>query len=105
MGPILKEFFALFRVPLETDDFDFGATKVTLEIEALARRNAGKLIRIRPPADALMFFRAFGGQSQNLRALGAAGNFRELFESVFERATQSATEGAALESTGRDSAA
>ncbi len=83
--PVLAQLFELMRRPLRTDSFDFGdATIVREAFRELARKNAPVLMKLRPPADSLMFFRAFGGQGQNLRALGASGNFGPIYSRVFE---------------------
>ena len=90
--PVLRELFGLLRGPVAEPEFDFGATKIAAEFEAVARRNVSVLMGIRPPAEGLMFFRAFGGHSQNMRALGARGPFREVYGSVLARALASAGE-------------
>lgn len=82
---LFSAFFQLLRQPLLDAAFDFGQTTLAAQFEALTRKNVKTLMKIRPPAEGLMFFRAFGGQSQNLRALGAVGNFREVYASIFER--------------------
>jgi predicted unusual protein kinase regulating ubiquinone biosynthesis (AarF/ABC1/UbiB family) len=82
--PVLAQFFDLMRLPLRVDSFDFGDAQLVREFQGVARQNAAGLRKLRPPADSLMLFRAFGGQGQNLRALGAAGNFAPIYARVFE---------------------
>jgi len=82
--PVLAQLFDLMRLPLRVDPFDFGDAQLVREFQGVARKNAPLLMKLRPPADSLMFFRAFGGQGQNLRALGATGNFAPIYARVFE---------------------
>jgi len=84
--PVFGQFFELMRLPLRTNHFDFGDARVVREFEGVARKNAPVMMKLRPPADSLLFFRAFGGQGQNLRALGAAGDFAAIYGGVFQRA-------------------
>ena len=55
---------------------DFGGDQMISRLVALKRAHTFDLMRIRPPAEALLFWRAMGGLSHNLRALKASGDFR-----------------------------
>jgi len=39
-------------------------------------------LKVRPPSEGVMFIRAFGGLHQNLRLLGARGDFRPFYRSL-----------------------
>jgi hypothetical protein len=45
-------------------------------------RNAPRMLKIKPPAEAVMFFRSTGGLVQNLRLLAAKGDYRGVFLEV-----------------------
>jgi len=79
-------FFFLLARPALTEHYDYGTSTLVAEAEAFARQNIGTFLKVKPPAEGLMFFRAVGGHSQNLRALGASGNFRAVYQRVLERA-------------------
>ncbi len=55
---------------------DFSKDSMIQQLYALKRTHALDLLRIRPPPEALLFYRAMGGLSHNLRALKASGDFR-----------------------------
>lgn len=86
VAPLFSQFFRVLRQPVEGDHFDYATTQMRQQFEALARLHVSTLVKLKPPAEGLMLFRALGGQAQNLRAIGAAGNFRAAYASVFARA-------------------
>jgi hypothetical protein len=55
---------------------------VARDTRAFVAKNLAQSLKIRPPAEAVLFFRATGGCSQNLRLLGARGNFRAAWEAL-----------------------
>jgi predicted unusual protein kinase regulating ubiquinone biosynthesis (AarF/ABC1/UbiB family) len=59
--------------------YDFGQDAMLQELVALKRRSVMDLLRMRPPPEALLFYRAVAGLGHNLRALKAAGDFRPFF--------------------------
>jgi hypothetical protein len=62
--------------------YDFSQDAMLQELVALKRRSVMDLLRMRPPPEALLFYRAVAGLGHNLRALKAAGDFRPFFESA-----------------------
>ncbi len=83
---IWRPLFFLLARPALTDDYDYGTSTLVTDAEAFARQNLRHLFKVRPPAEGMMFFRAVGGHAQNLRALGARGNFRAVYAGILQRA-------------------
>ena len=81
-APLLDELLHLSGRPLRTGDYDYAQDTLPADIRRLFVREAGKFVHIRPPAEGVMFVRAFGGLLQNLRMLGARGDFRPFYRSL-----------------------
>lgn len=79
---LMRQLLRIAGRPLHTERYDYAKDEMNRDLRALASANVTRLIRIRPPPAALLFFRALGGLSLNLRALGAAGNFRSIYEEL-----------------------
>ncbi len=80
--PLLDELVHIAGRALRTDDYDYGADTVPADTRRLFAKNPGKVLKIRPPAEGVFFLRAFGGLQQNLRLLGARGDFRPFYRSL-----------------------
>jgi predicted unusual protein kinase regulating ubiquinone biosynthesis (AarF/ABC1/UbiB family) len=80
--PLLEALIQLAGRPLRTADYDYGADTVPADTRQLFARNAAKMLKLRPPPEGVFFFRAFGGLQQNLRVLGARGDFRPFYRSL-----------------------
>ena len=80
--PLLDELIHIAGRPLRTGDYDFSADTTQTDSRKLLARNPGKVLKIRPPAEGVFFLRAFGGLEQNLRLLGARGDFRPIYQSL-----------------------
>ncbi len=65
--------------PVRTADFDYGRSGINKDLRLLFMRNALALKGIRPPKEAVQFYRAIGGLSQNLETLQARADFRAEF--------------------------
>jgi hypothetical protein len=78
-------FFQLLARPALVAEYDYGTSTLVAEAETFVRQNLLTLLKVKPPAEGMMFFRAVGGHAQNLRALGARGGFREVWRRVLER--------------------
>jgi hypothetical protein len=44
--------------------------------------NATRMLKVRPPPEVVMFMRAVGGLSQNLKLLGAVGDFAAIYREL-----------------------
>jgi len=77
---------ALVERPIRTEDeFDFGHNTMIQETRQLFRSDVGMTLKIKPPAEAIMFYRAVAGLAQDLRLLGAKGKFRPIIRELEER--------------------
>jgi predicted unusual protein kinase regulating ubiquinone biosynthesis (AarF/ABC1/UbiB family) len=82
---LLAETVEIATRPLRTDCYDYAQDTSVPDMRALGLRRTGDFLRIRPPAEAVMLGRALGGCAQNLRALGARGDFRAVYARLLER--------------------
>ena len=77
---MLNEFREILQRPVARDGYDYSTCHMAEDIRKLGRKYMLKLIEIRSPAEAVMFYRTLAGGSFNMRALAAKGNFRKVFE-------------------------
>jgi len=80
--PLLEELLHVAGRALDTPDYDFGNDTMAADTRRVVARHAGQLLKVRPPSEGVMFIRAFGGLHQNLRLLGARGDFRPFYRSL-----------------------
>jgi len=80
--PLLEEMIHVAGRALRTDDYDYAHDTMAPDSRKLFARHAAQFLKIRPPAEGVMFIRAFGGLQQNLRLLGARGDFRPFYRSL-----------------------
>jgi predicted unusual protein kinase regulating ubiquinone biosynthesis (AarF/ABC1/UbiB family) len=80
--PLLDALIHIAGRPLRTADYDYAADTIAGDTRKLFARHTTKLLKIRPPAEGVFFFRAFAGLQQNLRRLGARGDFRPFYRSL-----------------------
>ncbi|MGQ0507821.1 MAG: ABC1 kinase family protein, partial [Myxococcaceae bacterium] len=59
--------------------FDFSDDALIRQVKALKRANPLELLRVKPPAEGLLFYRAMAGTRTNLSRLKASGDFRPFF--------------------------
>jgi predicted unusual protein kinase regulating ubiquinone biosynthesis (AarF/ABC1/UbiB family) len=64
---------------VQTETFDYAGAGLNRELRNLFIKNALLLKNVRPPKEAIQFFRAIAGANQNLENLGASGPFRHVF--------------------------
>ena len=72
--------------PSLTDDYDFGSDAIVVAARKLFQGAPRLALSIKPPAEALLFYRAAAGLAQDLRLLKARGRFRPLLREIEERA-------------------
>ena len=80
--PLVREILDIAGRPLKTDFYDFAQCTASVDTKKLFAKNPTRFLKIRPPPEAVMFGRSFGGLSQNLKQLGAHGNFRRVYEEL-----------------------
>src|SRR5438874_2767877 len=71
--------------PIQQETFDFGNDALITDVRRAFRGEPGLAIRIKPPAEALLFYRSAVGLAQDLRLLKARGPFRAVLAEVKER--------------------
>jgi predicted unusual protein kinase regulating ubiquinone biosynthesis (AarF/ABC1/UbiB family) len=91
---LLSEILEIATRPLRTSDYDYARDTSVPDMRALGLRRASDFLRVRPPAEAVMLGRAVGGCAQNLRALGARGDFRAVYLRLLERTLSGPSAGA-----------
>ncbi len=79
--PLFEEMAKIVLAPLE-GPYDFGADTTLQQLQAMKTKYLLDLMRVRPPAEAVMYYRAMAGLAHNLRALRAKGDFRPFFHQV-----------------------
>ncbi|MBM7119366.1 ABC1 kinase family protein [Archangium primigenium] len=79
---LIQEIFAIAGRPMRQDFYDFSTCGIAREMRTLFTKNAPRMLKIRPPAEGVLFFRSTGGLIQNLRLIGAEGNFRRVYQEV-----------------------
>ena len=80
--PLLEALIHVAGRALRTDDYDYAHDTMAPDSRKLFASHAPQFLKIRPPAEGVMFIRAFGGLQQNLRLLGARGDFRPFYRSL-----------------------
>ncbi len=69
----LEEIHAIVRRPLAVERYDWGADRMIHDLRALFLRRAGTALRLRPPVEGLLFYRALAGFAMDQRLLRARG--------------------------------
>ncbi|MBL8922130.1 MAG: AarF/ABC1/UbiB kinase family protein [Myxococcaceae bacterium] len=73
---------------VRTDEFDYAEAAINRDMRNHFLKNALSLGTIKPPKEAVQFFRAVAGMSQNLENLKAKGPFRSVFAELHETVTR-----------------
>ncbi|WP_257457421.1 ABC1 kinase family protein [Archangium lipolyticum] len=79
---LIQEVLHIAGRPMRSTSYDYATCSITRDMKLHFARNASRFLKIRPPAEAVMFFRSTGGLAQNLRLIGARGDFRAVFQEV-----------------------
>jgi predicted unusual protein kinase regulating ubiquinone biosynthesis (AarF/ABC1/UbiB family) len=75
---LLEEVAHIVSKPLH-GPYDWASDTIIEELRALKGRRMLDLMKVRPPPEAVMFFRSIGGVAYNMRALGYSGDLRPVF--------------------------
>lgn len=78
---VADEIATIVGKPLQ-GPWDFGDDGMVRELYELKGRRMLQLAKMRPPPEAILFYRAFAGLAYNLRQLRAKGDFRPFFRDV-----------------------
>jgi predicted unusual protein kinase regulating ubiquinone biosynthesis (AarF/ABC1/UbiB family) len=76
---LIGEVLHIAGRPLRVPEYDYAACEISRDMKRLFATNATRFLKLRPPSEAVMFFRSTGGLSQNLRALSGKGDFRPVY--------------------------
>jgi len=71
--------------PIAEDVFDFGRDDFAAQLRAVFRSEPKLALSIKPPTEALLFYRSVAGLAQDLRLLKAKGPFRAVLAEIVER--------------------
>lgn len=71
--------------PILTEDYDFGSDALVSDLRGVFRREPAMAMRIKPPPEAVLFYRSAAGLAQDLRLLKARGPFRAALLEIKER--------------------
>ncbi len=76
---LISEVLHIAGRPMRAAEYDYAACEISRDMKRLFATHAASLLKVRPPSEAVMFFRSTGGLSQNLKALGAKGDFKGVY--------------------------
>jgi predicted unusual protein kinase regulating ubiquinone biosynthesis (AarF/ABC1/UbiB family) len=80
----IEELILIATRAVRSDDYDYATSTINRDMKAHFLKNATRLGKIRPPKEAVLFFRAIGGLSQNLENLGARGDFHKAYKDIID---------------------
>ena len=73
----------------EDEPYDFGADPMVQDVRRLFQSEPLLALSIKPPTEAVLFYRAAAGLAQDLRLLKAAGRFRPVLKEIEARGVAS----------------
>ncbi|HZH03892.1 MAG TPA: AarF/ABC1/UbiB kinase family protein, partial [Myxococcaceae bacterium] len=79
---VTAEILEIAGRPLRSGHYDFSQCTMASDMRKLGARRMATMLKIRPPQEAVMFFRGTGGCTQNLKMLGAQGDFRQIYREL-----------------------
>lgn len=82
---VLKDILHIAGRPMRSEAYDFSTCAINMDMKKYFARNAARVLKIRPPPEAVLFFRSTGGLTQNLRLIGASGDFRAVYREVADK--------------------
>ncbi len=78
--------------PVRHESYDWGACRLAIDCRSHYLAEAGTAIRVRGPAESLMFYRAAAGAGGDFRMLRAKGNFRQVLYDLLKTAWEATTD-------------
>jgi predicted unusual protein kinase regulating ubiquinone biosynthesis (AarF/ABC1/UbiB family) len=73
------------RPILIDEPYDFGSDPMVQDVRRLLQSNPRMALAIRPPVEAVLFYRSASGLAQDLRLLKAKGRFRPILREIEDR--------------------
>jgi hypothetical protein len=71
--------------PIIDETFDFGGDSLVQDVRREFRSQPRLALSIKPPPEALLFYRSAAGLAQDLRLLKARGPFRAVLKEIEQR--------------------
>jgi predicted unusual protein kinase regulating ubiquinone biosynthesis (AarF/ABC1/UbiB family) len=71
--------------PIQSEEYDFGSDALVVEVRRAFRSDPKLGLSIKPPPEALLFYRSAAGLAQDLRLLKARGPVRTVLKEIQER--------------------
>ena len=71
--------------PIQSDEYDFGSEGLVQDLRRAFRSDPRAGLTIKPPPEALLFYRSAAGLAQDLRLLKARGSVRAVLKEIQER--------------------
>lgn len=93
---MLTDIAVIVSRPLQ-GPYDFCTDRIVEDLKSFTTRRATDFLRVRPPPEGILFFRAVAGLTHNLRSLGSAGDWRPFFREMLGTVDLSQVEANALE--------
>jgi predicted unusual protein kinase regulating ubiquinone biosynthesis (AarF/ABC1/UbiB family) len=79
---LIHEILRIAGRPMRSSAYDFATCEINRDMKRHFAKNATRFLKIRPPPEAIMFFRSTGGLAQNLRLISARGDFRRVYQEL-----------------------
>jgi predicted unusual protein kinase regulating ubiquinone biosynthesis (AarF/ABC1/UbiB family) len=71
--------------PIENEEYDFGADSMVTDVRRLFQSHPRMVLAIKPPPEAILFYRAATGLAHDLRLLKVRGRFRPILREIQSR--------------------
>ena len=81
---LLSDMVEMAARPLKTDRYDYATCTVIPDLRSYGRQHALSLLKVRPPLEGILYFRALGGLVQNLRRIEGCGDYRKVYEELLD---------------------
>jgi predicted unusual protein kinase regulating ubiquinone biosynthesis (AarF/ABC1/UbiB family) len=78
----LEDVAAIATGPIKQSPYDFARDTMARDMREYFAKNPARALKVRPPAESIFFYRACGGLAQNLKSIGASGDFRGVLQSL-----------------------
>jgi predicted unusual protein kinase regulating ubiquinone biosynthesis (AarF/ABC1/UbiB family) len=82
--PFIEKVIETATRAVRSDDFDYGKSAINRDMRNLFLSHSLLLKEVKPPKEAVQFFRAVAGMSQNLENLQVRGNFQAVYQRLYE---------------------
>ena len=85
-GEFARHEIDIVERPIQSDDpYDFGSDPMVQDVRRLVQSQPRLAFQIKPPPEAILFYRAATGLAHDLRLLKVRGRFRPILRDIQER--------------------